>query len=91
MDEIELVGYDPGWPAEFQAEEARIRAVLPAKLILGVEHFGSTAIPGLAAKPIIDILIAVSSLQEAREQAIGHWKPLATPFGGTTQRTTACF
>jgi GrpB-like predicted nucleotidyltransferase (UPF0157 family) len=71
MDEIELTGYDPRWPAEFQAEEARIRAVLPLQLILGVEHFGSTAIPGLAAKPIIDILVAVSSLAEARQQAIG--------------------
>jgi GrpB-like predicted nucleotidyltransferase (UPF0157 family) len=80
MDEIELVGYDFGWPAEFQAEEARIRAVLPRKLILGVEHFGSTAIPGLAAKPIIDILIAVSSLQEAREQAIGPLEAIGYSF-----------
>jgi GrpB-like predicted nucleotidyltransferase (UPF0157 family) len=70
MDEIELTGYDPRWPAEFQAEEARIRAVLSPRLILEVEHFGSTAIPGLAAKPIIDILVAVSSLAAARQQAI---------------------
>jgi len=74
VDEIELTDYDPQWPAEFRAEEHRIRAVLPSQLILALEHFGSTAIPGLAAKPIIDILIAASSLAEARIQAIA---PLA--------------
>ncbi len=47
-----------------------MRQALPADLILGLEHFGSTAIPGLAAKPIIDILIAVRSLSDARERAI---------------------
>ena len=70
MDEIELSAYDPRWPAEFAAEEARLRAVLPPSLVIAIEHFGSTAIPGLAAKPIIDILIAVTSLAEAREHAI---------------------
>jgi GrpB-like predicted nucleotidyltransferase (UPF0157 family) len=58
-DEIEIVAYDPRWPALFAEEAARLRAALPAEMILGLEHFGSTAIPGLAAKPIIDILIAV--------------------------------
>lgn len=70
MDEIELSAYDPQWPAEFAAEKARLRAVLPSSLVIAIEHFGSTAIPGLAAKPIIDIVIAVTSLAEARERAI---------------------
>jgi GrpB-like predicted nucleotidyltransferase (UPF0157 family) len=81
MDEIEIVPYDPHWPALFAAEAARLRAVLDPNLILGLEHFGSTAIPGLAAKPIIDILIAVLSLAEAQATAIAplenlgylHW------------------
>lgn len=58
-DRVELVDYDPGWPALFEAEAARLRAVL-AGLDLGpfrLEHFGSTAIPGIAAKPIIDIML----------------------------------
>jgi GrpB-like predicted nucleotidyltransferase (UPF0157 family) len=47
MDEIELTGYDPRWPAEFQAEEARIRAVLPPQLILEVEHSAALRFLGL--------------------------------------------
>lgn len=58
-DRVELVAYDPGWPALFEAEAARLRAGL-AGLDLGpfrLEHFGSTAIPGITAKPIIDIML----------------------------------
>ena len=66
MDEIEIVDYDPRWAFLFNEEAARLRAVLDPSLIVGLEHFGSTAIPGLAAKPIIDILIAVRSLAAAR-------------------------
>jgi len=66
MDDIEIVDYDPGWPKEFEAEALRLWDVLPKELLLGIEHIGSTAIPGLSAKPIIDIAIAVPSLEEAR-------------------------
>ncbi|MGA2993007.1 GrpB family protein [Bradyrhizobium sp.] len=66
MDEIEIVDYDPRWAFLFNEEAARLRAALDPSLIVGLEHFGSTAIPGLAAKPIIDILIAVRSLAAAR-------------------------
>ena len=66
MDEIEIVDFDPRWASLFNEEAARLRAVLDPSLIVGLEHFGSTAIPGLAAKPIIDILIAVRSLAAAR-------------------------
>jgi GrpB-like predicted nucleotidyltransferase (UPF0157 family) len=66
MDEVELVDYDARWPSLFDEEVKRLRAVLDPSLILGLEHFGSTAVPGLSAKPIIDILIAVRSLTDAR-------------------------
>ena len=66
MDEVEIVDYDPRWPGLFDQEARRLREVLDPSLIVGLEHFGSTAIPGLAAKPIIDILIAVRSLADAR-------------------------
>ena len=66
MDEVEIVNYDPRWPGLFDEEAKRLRAVLDPSLILGLEHFGSTAVPGLSAKPIIDILIAVRSLADAR-------------------------
>jgi GrpB-like predicted nucleotidyltransferase (UPF0157 family) len=50
--------YDPAWPERFRREDARIRAAL-GKAALSVEHIGSTSVPGLAAKPIVDILLVV--------------------------------
>ena len=50
--------YNPEWPSWYTAEEARIRAALGPQ-VLRIEHTGSTAVPGLAAKPIIDILLLV--------------------------------
>jgi GrpB-like predicted nucleotidyltransferase (UPF0157 family) len=66
MDEVEVVNYDPRWPTLFDEEANRLRAALDPSLISGLEHFGSTAVPGLSAKPIIDILIAVRSLADAQ-------------------------
>jgi GrpB-like predicted nucleotidyltransferase (UPF0157 family) len=66
MDEVEIVNYDPRWPTLFDQEAKRLRATLDPSLIVGLEHFGSTAVPGLSAKPIIDILIAVRSLADAQ-------------------------
>jgi GrpB-like predicted nucleotidyltransferase (UPF0157 family) len=59
--QIEIVPYDAGWPLAFEAEAARLRGALNA-LALRIDHHGSTAIPGLAAKAIIDIQISVASL-----------------------------
>jgi GrpB-like predicted nucleotidyltransferase (UPF0157 family) len=62
---VELVAYDPGWPALFEREARRIRAALGERTRL-VEHVGSTSVPGLSAKPIIDVLVAVpNSADEA--------------------------
>jgi GrpB-like predicted nucleotidyltransferase (UPF0157 family) len=55
---ILLADYDPAWPALFEREAARIRGALGEAARL-VEHAGSTSVPGLAAKPIIDIVLAV--------------------------------
>lgn len=66
-DEIEMAPYRPEWKALFEAERAALKNVLPADLVLDVEHFGSTAIAGMPAKPIIDILVAVRSVPTARE------------------------
>ena len=56
-----IVPYDPRWPAEFEAERDRIQMALGA-LALRIDHHGSTAVPGLAAKPIIDIQVSVERL-----------------------------
>jgi GrpB-like predicted nucleotidyltransferase (UPF0157 family) len=66
MDEVEIVNYDPRWPVLFDEEARRLRAILDPSLLMGLAHFGSTAVPNLSAKPIIDILIAVRSLADAQ-------------------------
>ena len=55
---VELARYDPAWPARFQQEAERIRIALGDRVRL-LEHVGSTSVPGLSAKPIIDIVLAV--------------------------------
>ena len=59
---LRIVPYDPKWPAAFQAEALRLRQAL-GTLAVRIEHNGSTAVPGLAAKPIIDIQVSVASLE----------------------------
>jgi len=54
-----LVEYNPRWPRAFAEEAARIKAAL-GELALDIQHFGSTAVPGLRAKPIIDLVIGVA-------------------------------
>lgn len=56
---VRLVDYDPAWPALFAREAARLRRALGDRALL-VEHVGSTSVPGLAAKPIVDVLLAVA-------------------------------
>ena len=60
---IELSEYDTAWPSLFRREESRIRAALGER-VLRLEHAGSTSVPGLAAKPIIDIILAVADSSE---------------------------
>lgn len=57
---ITLVEYDPAWPQLFAREAARIRAALGDRVLL-LEHVGSTSVPGLAAKPKIDLLLVVAN------------------------------
>jgi len=63
LDVIEIREYDPEWPTIFRAEKGRIRAAFGG-LAKDIQHVGSTAVPGLAAKPIIDILLALEDLTE---------------------------
>jgi GrpB-like predicted nucleotidyltransferase (UPF0157 family) len=58
-----VVPYDAGWPAAFDLERARIRAAL-GDVALRIDHHGSTAVPGLAAKPIIDIQVSVPDVED---------------------------
>lgn len=65
---VEILPYDPRWPQFFQQEKVHLRSCLPAELVRRIEHFGSTAVPGLAAKPIVDVLVEVTDLQATRER-----------------------
>ena len=61
IEEIRIVPYDPNWSHEFEVEALRIREALGSRA-LRIDHNGSTSIPGMAAKPIIDIQVSVGSL-----------------------------
>lgn len=56
---VEIVGYDPAWPELYAREAARVRSAL-GRRALRIEHVGSTSVPGLAAKPIVDMLLEVT-------------------------------
>jgi GrpB-like predicted nucleotidyltransferase (UPF0157 family) len=65
-ERVDVVEYDPHWPAMFEQERIRLLRDLPAGMILNIEHYGSTAVAGLVAKPVIDVLIEVRDVEEAR-------------------------
>ena len=71
-ERIAVVPYDPEWPRRFEAERALLERVLAPWLEGGIHHIGSTAIPGIGAKPIIDMMAGVRDLERAREA----FKPL---------------
>ncbi|MEO6451834.1 MAG: GrpB family protein [Burkholderiaceae bacterium] len=61
-EEVSLHPHDPAWAQVFELERNRLQSMLPG-CFLAIEHIGSTAIPGLVAKPIVDIMAAVRSLE----------------------------
>ena len=63
---VEIADYDPGWPAAFAALRAQIAAAL-GPLAQRIEHVGSTAVPGLPAKPVIDLDVVIATLAELPE------------------------
>ena len=73
-DPIEIADYDPSWPASFEAEAVAIRQALAGFGELSVEHIGSTAVPGLAAKPVVDVMVVIAD--ESR------WPAVVAPLEG---------
>ena len=68
---VTVTDYDPRWPQKYEEEKEKIRHILGEDLV-AIYHIGSTSVPGLAAKPIIDIMAAVKSLDRA-DQAAGKF------------------
>jgi GrpB-like predicted nucleotidyltransferase (UPF0157 family) len=60
---VTIVDYDPAWPDRFAEQRDAILSIADGRIV-AIEHFGSTSVPGLAAKPIIDIVVAVKSVDE---------------------------
>jgi GrpB-like predicted nucleotidyltransferase (UPF0157 family) len=66
QEEVVIFQYDTSWPSLFEEERDRLLHLFPG-IILAIKHFGSTAVPGLSAKPVIDILAGVDSMSRADE------------------------
>jgi len=62
---VTIVDYDPAWPAKFEAERDLIARMCGAGAFVAIEHVGSTSVPGLAAKPVIDMMPGLRSLDDA--------------------------
>jgi len=70
QEDAAIMPYDPRWPELFEEEKTHLLSCLPSELIRRIEHFGSTAVHGLPAKPIVDMLVEVTSLEETRERIV---------------------
>jgi GrpB-like predicted nucleotidyltransferase (UPF0157 family) len=78
--QVRLVEGDPGWPRAFERLAAELRAAL-GKLSVAVEHVGSTAVPGLVAKPILDLAIGLAPAADP-DSVISALEPLGYEFRG---------
>jgi GrpB-like predicted nucleotidyltransferase (UPF0157 family) len=75
-DRVELVEHDPTWAELFESEKARISAIFDGRVV-GIEHIGSTSVPELCAKPIVDVLVGLHELELSEQdveamQALGY-------------------
>jgi GrpB-like predicted nucleotidyltransferase (UPF0157 family) len=91
MNEIEIVDYDPLWPTEFEKEARAIQLALHGQQTLAIEHAGSTAIVGLAAKPIIDIYIAVPTIAGAKVALVEPLEALGYLYWRENPKTDRMF
>jgi GrpB-like predicted nucleotidyltransferase (UPF0157 family) len=86
---VELVAYDPAWPALYEAERKRLEPLLDAKEF---HHIGSAAVPGLLAKPIIDMVALVDDLAAPIAALIGSGYQYARTFNATfVHRRFLCY
>lgn len=93
-DPILIVPYDPAWPEAFAAARDRIEPVLAPWLVRPVEHMGSTSVPGLPAKPIVDMLAVVRDIGDVPAAVSGleaaNWVPAPEPGDEAERRLSFC-
>ena len=93
-DPIEVKNHDPAWAESFLAEAPAVQRALDGMAATGVEHIGSTAVPGLPAKPVIDMVVALHG--EASPDAVGSalesigWVPDPQPGDAAMRRLSFC-
>ncbi len=96
-EKIDIVAYNPLWPDKFIQEKEQLESLFSSSILKRIEHFGSTAVPGLIAKPIIDMLVEVSSLNTVKKEVVPvlesqmydyFWRPT---FGNNTPPFYAWF
>jgi GrpB-like predicted nucleotidyltransferase (UPF0157 family) len=95
QDPIEILSYDSGWPAAFEQQRSRVESVLHPWIVGPVEHIGSTSIPGMTAKPIIDMLAPVPDYQHTAGiveamSSIG-WNHAPEPGDVPARKWSFCF
>lgn len=95
LDPIEIRPYDPHWPESFGVQSARLQATLSGWLSAPIEHIGSTSIPGMPAKPIIDMLGLVADY-ESFAAALPHlssigWVHAPEPGDLEQRKWSNCF
>lgn len=94
-DKIEMVPYDSSWVERFAERAEHLAAVLDGSLVRDIEHIGSTAVPGLCAKPIIDMLAVVDDVDAVRdltaELAAISWVRDPEPRDLPEERLSFCF
>lgn len=69
-ESVELVEYDPGWAELFERERVALGRIFDGDAV-AIEHIGSTSVPGLCAKPIVDVLIGLRALELTDDQIVG--------------------
>ena len=79
-DAIELSDYNKEWPRIAEQEIKNLYDILPKQHVIDIQHVGSTAIPGMSAKPVIDIQIAVDSLSAMKQIAIKALKEIGYEY-----------
>jgi GrpB-like predicted nucleotidyltransferase (UPF0157 family) len=67
---IHIEPYSPAWPMLYAEIEAELKALLPRMLMQRIAHIGSTAVPGLSAKPVIDVQVEVNDLEAVRREVV---------------------
>ena len=78
---VDLVPYDPAWVGRYEEVEAELKTLVPRMIMLRIAHIGSTAVPGLSAKPVIDVQVDFAAPEGAMARSGADMKPVQAALG----------